>query len=95
MSDQEAVADFADLLSLIGELEQQSDEWPPMRPATAHVAAEKVLASNWLAERDRRMKAEGVREAAEAWPTLTRDMVSRGQVREWLTTRADRVEAEE
>lgn len=54
-----------------------------------------ILTSDWLADRDRKMKAEGVREAAESWPTLTRDMVSRGQVRAWLTTRAERAEAGE
>jgi hypothetical protein len=40
------------------------------------------------------VKAEALREARNAWPVVTRDMVSRGQVRNWLGERADHIEKE-
>jgi hypothetical protein len=41
---------------------------------------------------ERVVKAEALREAATAWPTLLRDMVSRGHVAKWLDERADHIE---
>lgn len=44
--------------------------------------------STWFAEYARRIRVDALREAAAAWPTATRDMVSRSYVRDWLLDRA-------
>ena len=44
--------------------------------------------SRWLAEHTQRIRVETLRETAAAWPTMTRDMVSRGYVQDWLLDRA-------
>jgi len=45
-----------------------------------------------LVDHDRKVKSEALREAADAYPTITRDMVSRGSVRDWLRSRAEQGE---
>lgn len=53
-------------------------------------AADAILASDWLAERDRRTAAKALREAAED-PTL--GVFPR--IRAWIRARADRIERDE
>ena len=46
-----------------------------------------------LAERDVEVAERVIRVAAQMYPTLTRDMVSRGSVRTWLNSNAARIAA--
>lgn len=45
--------------------------------------------NTWLEEHDIEVSAQAIEQAADEWPTLTRDMVSRGRVRQWLLEFAD------
>lgn len=63
------------------------------------VEVESVLASSWLAERDARVRAEALREAAGehlsefgAWDA--QESHRPGGVADWLRARADRIEAQ-
>lgn len=76
-----------------------------MRPL-ANLIAGAVLASDWLAQRDLRVRAEALREAADevtedggAWDVLALYVDEAGHpyalegIRRWLRERADRIEA--
>ncbi|MGL4999433.1 MAG: hypothetical protein ACRC5T_10735 [Cetobacterium sp.] len=40
--------------------------------------------NQWLEEHDREVRVQIIEQAADEWPIVTRDMVSRGRVRQWL-----------
>lgn len=50
--------------------------------------ARDLLRSDWFAAVADDISAQTLRDAADAYPTFTRDMVSRGSVRDWLRARA-------
>lgn len=57
--------------------------------------ADDTLASDWLAQRDRRVRAEALREAADCLPgedRLPDRPTVRIAVKRWLRERADRIE---
>lgn len=56
---------------------------------------DELLASDWLAKRDREKRADGVRAAAEEWPAGNGYRVSHDLVRDWLNGVAERMEAGE
>lgn len=66
---------------------------------TTRVIAEAALASDALAQRDRRVAAEALRKAADeaSWPNLGSEPgsghTSTYSVRHWLRERADQIEA--
>ena len=47
----------------------------------------------WLAAHDAEVRVQALKDAADAYPAITRDMVSRGSVKAWLRARAERGEA--
>lgn len=51
-----------------------------------------VHTPEWRAAHDREVAVNTLRAAAGAYPSLRRDMVSRGDVVRWLNARADRIE---
>ena len=48
----------------------------------------------WLAAHDREVAAQALRDAAQEWPLIIRDGVSRGSVHAWLRAHADQIEDE-
>ena len=58
----------------------------------AHAAMDAALASDWLAQRDRRVAAEALREAAMAVGDYWCDPAVSDEVIDWLRERADRIE---
>lgn len=82
--------------------------WIDLAAATPHAAemmygkqADAILASDWLAERDRRVRAEALRRAASLgveafiakWWPLRHLRGLRAVDEKWLTRHADRIEA--
>lgn len=59
-----------------------SDEWP---------CGSVESVANGLAERDVGVAERAVHVAAQMYPTMTRDMVTRGSVRTWLNGNATRI----
>ena len=47
----------------------------------------------WLAAHDAEVRVQALKDVADAYPAITRDMVSRGSVKAWLRARAERGEA--
>lgn len=75
---------------------------PRIEDWTPDHLADVVLASDWLAQRDRRVAAEALREAAEAWHERQVGLHGGAEgyqraksARWWLNNRADRIEAGE
>jgi hypothetical protein len=100
-----ATSDRDALAEVLAEMEAVSwDFFPAPRMAIDDVA-DAVLASDWLAQRDRRVRADALREAADnstedggAWDVLALYVSEAGHpyaldgIHRWLRERADRIE---
>lgn len=83
-SERDEIAAVAGIIAAARLRAAEDDESPALTAARA------ILASDWLAERDRRTAAKTLREAAEEAVGM-----GQGQTRQWLRDRADRIESGE
>ena len=88
------MTDEAKALAVIVWTTSRADEGTISGIGADHVAAA-ILASEWLAQRDARVRAEALREAADASDQkVLGSPFSLASLGPWLRERADRIEAE-
>lgn len=82
------MSDQDDLAKFIPQAARAFHSFVPQVSWADHMAI-CILNSDWLLERDARIRAEALLDAADAYPGLTRDMVSRRSVKTWLRNLAE------
>jgi hypothetical protein len=93
MSDVERLTE--ELVSCARNMSREASDFPSVAKTKAERMARAVLASDWLAERERAAAEKALRDAAgDVWgisDTSAGSPVFRAQVEDWLRARADRL----